>query len=172
MNTTTWTIEARTATGTWGRGTAGSGPENRFATEDDALDAITSLAEAHGADESDYRAVRIPATAEEIEALARAGQLWDAARELAHADVAPCDGPTYAEAYVKAVAACCGALAEQQVPAGDTWTPEAWLPADLAAVEEAAELLGVEVDGYLRGKLWRLYQEPGDDARRMVEMYR
>ena len=153
MNTTTWTIEARTTTGTWDRGTAGSGPENRFATEDEAIEAIASLAEAHGADDDDYRVVRIVATDTEIEALDRAGQLWFPARELAHAEVAPCDAETFARAYIEAVAACCGALAAQQVPAGDTWAPAAWLPADHAAVEEAANLLGIEIDAGLRGKL-------------------
>ncbi len=169
MITTTWTIEARTTNGTWDRGTAGSGPENRFVFKVDALDAIPALAEAHGADESDYRVVRIAATAAEIDAIA--GSLWDPARELAHGEVAPCDGPTFAEAYVRAVAECCGALAAKQVPAGEQWAPEDWLPADIGAVKEAAHLLGVEIDAAMRGRLWRLYSEPSDSARSMVETH-
>ena len=162
MITTTWTIEARTTNGTWDRGTAGSGPENRFVFKVDALDAIPALAEAHGAPESDYRVVRIAATAAEIDAIA--GSLWDPARELAHSEVAPCDGPTFAEAYVKAVAECCGALAAKQVPAGEEWKPEEWLSADLAAVREAAELVGVELEPSDWRDLRALYNAPSDSA--------
>ena len=97
-----------------------------------------------------------------------APSLWQPAREAAHSDVAPCDAPTFAAAYVRAVARLCGGIAADQCAAGEAWAPVDWLPADHGAVTEAAEALGVELDAAAWRELWALYCE-GDT--RVAEAY-
>lgn len=96
-----------------------------------------------------------------IEALAP--QMDRNARELAHSEVAPCDGPAFALAYVQATAETCGALAADHVSSG-TWDPSDWLPADHDAVREAAALVGVELDRADWRRLFGWYVSPSDGA--------
>lgn len=81
------------------------------------------------------------------------------ARELAHSNVdLPCDGPTFAVAYVRAMAEVCGRSASEQVPSGDRWAPVDFLPADATAIRAAAELVGVELDRADWRELFAVYR--------------
>ena len=94
-----------------------------------------------------------------------AADLDRAARERAHGMSPSSDGPTaFACDYVRAMAETCGALAADQCATGEEWDPADWLSEDSRAVTQAAELVGVELDGDDWRDLWRLYRAPSDGA--------
>lgn len=107
-------------------------------------------------------------TAAAIETLAP--QMDRNARELAHSNMPDGHGQTdrdaeaFALLYVQATAETCGALAADQCPAGESWAPSDWLPADAAAVRDAARLVGVELDRADWRVLFAAYSAPSDSA--------
>ncbi len=103
-------------------------------------------------------------TAETLAAIAPS--LDAAARELAHSNMP--DGSHSAEnfavAYVRAIAETCGALAANQCADGEDWAPAEWLDGDSDAVTEAAELMGIDLDGHDWTALRRIYEAPSAAA--------
>ena len=99
-----------------------------------------------------------------------ASDLDRAARELAHSNLPDGHGQTdrdaeaFALLYVQAMAETCGALAADQCPTGEGWDPSDWLPADAAAVRDAARLVGVELDRTDWRVLFAAYAAPSDSA--------
>ena len=92
-----------------------------------------------------------------------APSLDPAAREMAHA-ACPDDAAAFAVEYVRAVAEVCGATASAQCAEGEEWEPEGILPADWDAIREAAEVVGVTIDGVLATAIGRLYRHPSTSA--------
>jgi hypothetical protein len=92
-----------------------------------------------------------------------AADLDPAARELAHSH-----GPETAEAfavqYVRAVAEVCGALASRECPYGEGWAPVDFLEGCTAAIRDAAEAVGIEMEPADWRSLFRLYEDPSDSA--------
>lgn len=85
-----------------------------------------------------------------------------AARELAHSNMpdGSHDAADFAVAYVRAIAETCGALAADQCADGEEWAPAEWLDGDSDAVTDAAELMGVDLDGADWTALRRIYEAP------------
>jgi hypothetical protein len=85
-----------------------------------------------------------------------------AARELAHGDMpdGSHEAADFAVAYVRAIAETCGALAADQCASGEEWAPAEWLDGDSDAVTEAAELMGIDLDGTDWTALRRIYEAP------------
>jgi hypothetical protein len=75
-----------------------------------------------------------------------AADLNAAAREAAHAAVAPCTTEEYVAAYLDALAKVLGAESAEQCAPGETWAPAAWLEGDREAIHEATKLLDVDLD--------------------------
>lgn len=92
-----------------------------------------------------------------------AADLDPAARELAHSH-SPETAEAFAVQYVRAVAEVCGATASAQCAEGEEWEPEGILPADWDAIREAAEVVGVTIDGVLATAIGRLYRHPSTSA--------
>lgn len=92
-----------------------------------------------------------------------AADLDPAARELAHSR-APETAEAFATEYVRAVAEVCGAVSSAQCAEGEEWDPEGILSADWDAIREAAEVMGVTIDGVLATAIGRLYRHPSTSA--------
>ncbi len=103
-------------------------------------------------------------TAETLAAIAPS--LDAAARELAHSNMpdGSHEASDFAVAYVLAIAETCGALAADQCASGEEWAPAEWLDGDSDAVTEAAELMGIDLDGHDWTALRRIYEAPRASA--------
>ena len=103
-------------------------------------------------------------TAAQLDTLAPS--LWAPARESAHADMpdGSHDPANFARLYVESTARLCGGIAADQCAPGEAWAPADWLDGDIAKVREAAEAVGVTLDGADLRRLWSLYCEGDVDA--------
>lgn len=92
-----------------------------------------------------------------------ASSLDPAAREMAHAH---CDATaeSFAVEYVRAAAAICGAISATQCSVGEMWAPADMYGADMDAITEAAESVGVTLDSDDWRDLGRLYRDPPASA--------
>jgi len=69
------------------------------------------------------------------------------------------DPADFARLYVESTARLRGDVAADQCAPGEEWAPADWLDGDITAVREAAEAVGVELDGADLRRLWALYCE-------------